>query len=283
MRAINLIPPDARRGDGGPMRAGAVSYVVIGALALALLGVIALGFTSKQISDRESEVASLEQELQAATERAQSLSQFASFRAVQESRTATVASLAQSRFDWERVMNELALVIPEDVWLIQLGGSVSPAVEVEDGPEIDIRGTIPGPALELIGCATSQDEVAAFVADLEDIDGVTRVGVASSQRPEDDPQAAGATDTAAAGGDSATGEVDECRTREFITKFEIVVAFDAVPTPPTATTAPSIPAPVAPSGGSESTLAEGGAEQDAADAQASQQSAEVETATGTGG
>ena len=46
-------------------------------------------------------------------------------------RTETVDSLAQSRFDWERVMRELALVIPEDVWLESLTGTVAPGVTVD--------------------------------------------------------------------------------------------------------------------------------------------------------
>jgi Tfp pilus assembly protein PilN len=280
MRAVNLIPPDARRGDRAPMRTGVVSYVLIGALALALLAVIALAFTSKQISDRESEVAGLEQELADATARAQSLSSFASFRAIQETRQATVASLAQSRFDWERVMNELSLVIPSDIWLSQLGGSVSTAAEVEDGPEVAIRDSVIGPALELVGCGTGQEAVAGFVADLEDIDGVTRVGVSSSERPTEDPAEEGGGGATAVESDSAESS-DECRTRDFITKFEIVVAFDAVPVPETATTAPGVPAPAAPSTESSGALAETEAQQEAAASSAAQQTAE--TPTGSGG
>jgi Tfp pilus assembly protein PilN len=271
MRAINLIPPDARRGDSGPMRAGIVSYVLIGALAVGLLAVIGLGFTSKQISDREAEVENLNVQLTEATERAQALKSFADFRALQESRTATVASLAQSRFDWQRVMNELALIIPDDVWLVQLGGSVSPAAKVEDGPDVQIRDQAPGPALELVGCATSQDAVAGFIAALEDIDGVTRVGLQSSGREvEDNPAETGSNATSVAG-DSAEGEDnDECRTREFIHKFELAVAFDAVPTPATATEAPGVPAPAAPAtGGASGSLASSGSPPSSAESQAS--------------
>lgn len=242
MRPVNLIPADERRGDRAPMRTGSISYVVVGALALALLAVIAVAFTSKQISDRESEVASLQQEEQAVTAKAETLRAFADFRAVQESRTASVASLAQSRFDWERVIRELSLVIPDDVWLINLTGTASPGVSLEDGADITVRDTVEGPALEVVGCAPSQDAVARFITDLEDIDGVTRVGIQSSERPTDATQEQQQQQPGAE--DEQEGE--DCRTRDFITKFELVVAFDAVPTPPTATAAPSVPAPVAP-------------------------------------
>jgi Tfp pilus assembly protein PilN len=250
MRPVNLIPPDARRGDRAPMRSGILSYVVIGGLALALLGVVALAFTSKQISDRESEVAELEQREQEARAKAESLSAFSNFRAVQEQRTATVTSLAQSRFDWERVLNELALVIPSDVWLVDMSGNVNPSVQVEGGADISLRDSIPGPAISMIGCATGQDAVAGFIADLEDIDGVTRVGVASSARPGEEDTGASATGSTPTG-DSGSGGEGDCRTREFIAKFELVIAFDEVPVPPTASAAPGVPAPAAPAGPAE--------------------------------
>jgi Tfp pilus assembly protein PilN len=245
MRSVNLIPPDARRGDGSKMRTGGVPYVVLGALGLLLLGVIAVAFTSKQISDKQDEVTGLEQELQTKTAKADSLTAFTSFGAVEESRSATVSSLAESRFDWERVLNELALVIPTDVWLVKVAGKVTPDVQLDEAADVSIRQTVTGPALEIVGCAPGQDAVAGFVAALEDIDGVTRVGVASSERPEQQEAAEGGGSTELGAGDSDQ-TTDECRTEDFIARFEIVVAFDAVPTPVGATTAPAVPSGVEP-------------------------------------
>lgn len=270
MKPVNLIPPDARRGDRSRTRTGAVPYVIMAGLGLLLLGVIALAFTSKQVSDKEGEVESLNQELQAKTSEAQGLSSFARFGAMEEMRSGTVASLAESRFDWERVVNELALVIPGDVWLVELTGTVSPAVQIEGGAELQIRDSIGGPALEIVGCAVSQDAVAGFVADLEDIDGVTRVGVASSARPVEETTAA-ATE---AGADDGQGE---CRTRDFITRFEIVAAFDEVPVPATATAAPGVPDPLAATGSGE--VAQAQAQQAANQAEVGQASSEAQAAT----
>jgi Tfp pilus assembly protein PilN len=219
---------------------------VIAGLGIALLAAIALTFTSKQVSDRKQQVANLQQEEQQATAHAQSLKSFTDFRAVQESREATVTSLAQSRFDWQRVLNELARVLPGDVWLTQLEGTVSPGVPIDSGVDIAMRAEASGPALSIVGCASSQDAVAGFVSDLEDIDGVTRVGVQSSQR-SDQANATDATTGTVTASDSSSGDSTECRTRNFITKFEIVAAFDAVPTPETATAAPSVPPSIAPS------------------------------------
>jgi Tfp pilus assembly protein PilN len=236
MRPVNLIPAEERRGDQSELRTGAFTYVLVGGLAVLMLAVIGVAFTSKQISDRESEKAELEAQLAEETARAESLRSFADFRAVQETRTATVASLAQSRFDWERVIKELSLVLPADVWLTNMTGTVSPAVSVTNAAEVTIRDSVAGPALELIGCAPSEEAVAGFIGALEDIDGVTRVGIQESKQTE-----SGGEDSAPATG---TDEgADDCRTRDFISQFQIVVAFDAVPTPETATTAPGVPAP----------------------------------------
>ena len=245
MRPVNLIPPDERRGDEAPLRTGHLVYVLTAGLALLLLGVVVVALTSKQISDREDQKASLQQELDQASARATSLAAFTTFRAVQESRLATVTSLAQSRFDWSRVLHELSLVLPSDVSISSLDGSVSPDLQISGGGSSsssassgsDLRGNIQGPALQISGCAPGQDAVAGFVAALEDIDGVTRVGLESSN-----------IDSASGSGSSAssTGSTD-CNAGPRTASFAIVVAFDAVPTPSTATTAPSVPPSVAPS------------------------------------
>ncbi len=241
MRSVNLIPPDERGSDRSAMRTGAFSYVLIGALVLALLGVIALAFTSKQVSDRNSEIGQLQTQAQQAEAKAQSLQEFANFRAVQQQRSSTITSLAQSRFDWQRVINELARVIPSNVWLVQLAGTVNPQVSLPDAPEISVRDSVSGPALELVGCAVNQDAVAGFIASLEEIDGVTRVGLQQSGKVDDETTLGGASVTSASGQQTNA----ECRTNPGIPKFEIVVAFDAVPTPGAAVTDSSVPSSLA--------------------------------------
>ena len=238
MRPVNLIPSEERKGDRGQTRTGSISYLVVGALAVLFFAVVALAFTGKKISDKEAEKAAAEQELTQATARAESLREFEDFRQVHDTRTQTVSSLAQSRFDWERVMRELALIIPTNVWLINLTGTVSPAVQLNGGAEVSTRDTVAGPALEIVGCTVDQDASAGFIASLEDIDGVTRVGVESSGSGTDE------SGGGAAAGDSAEGGVDSCP--EGVVTFKIVVAFDAVPPPPAANAAPGVPATGAP-------------------------------------
>jgi Tfp pilus assembly protein PilN len=203
MRAVNLIPPELRRGDHVPLRTGPLAYIVVGALALALLGVTLLVLAGNEVSEKKSEVKTLQREDAVAKARAESLAPYAQFQAAAEQRVQTITSLADSRFDWPRVMRELGLVLPDDVILTNLAASAS----LGEGGEAT-TGVL-GPSLELEGCTSSQDAVATFITALKDIDGVTRVGLEASTAEE---------------GGSGGGEGCEGKTQ-----FDLVVAFDAAP------------------------------------------------------
>jgi Tfp pilus assembly protein PilN len=221
VRPVNLIPPEQRRGGSAPLRTGPLPYVLLGALVLILTGVTALVLTGNQISERKDEIATLKREDAAATARAQRLAAYTQFQAMSEQRIATVTSLADSRFDWERVMRELALILPSDVWLVSLDATATSSTTIDGGDSGNsLRGATEGPALVMQGCARGQEGVAGFVTALKDIDGVTRVGVESSELASDKEEAGSGSD----GG-------EDCRTRSYIAKFSVVVAFDAAPIP----------------------------------------------------
>jgi len=212
MRPINLIPEEDRPGGQRPLRTGPLPYVVVGVLALAVIGLALMVVTDGQISDRKAEVTQLQSEEQAAAAEAQALAPYTDFHNVRERRVATMTGLADSRFDWPRVMRELSLVLPLDVHLSSLEASASPAA---GGGGVSMRSAIAGPALELVGCAASQASVGGLVNALKDIDGVTRVGMQSS----------------AVGGSTESGSAtaSTCGAGEDVAQFQIVVGFDAAP------------------------------------------------------
>jgi Tfp pilus assembly protein PilN len=253
MRPVNLIPLEERRGENASMRTGPLPYLLVGALVAVLVGVTALVLTGNQIADSKAEAAQLKREDAVATARVERLAAYTQFRTLHEQRIATVTSLADSRFDWERVMRELSLILPGDAWLTSLNASASSdTAGSNDGGGGTLRKSIAGPALEITGCASSQDAVAGFVTALKDIDGVTRVGIESSELPDraEGPGASG-------GGSGSGGSGEDCRTRDFIAQFEIVVAFDAAPVPLSASAeAPAAPAPEETGGSSETTSTE---------------------------
>lgn len=221
MRPVNLIPESKQQGARKPLRTGPLAYIVVGALVAGLIGVTALVVTGNEISDSETEIAQLQREDAAAKAHAAELAGYTEFHSVSEQRVATVTSLADSRFDWERVMRELTLVLPGDVWLTDMTATATPEAAVEGGSGLQMRAAVPGPALELSGCAGGQESVAGLVQALKEIDGVTRVGVQSSSLGERESESGGGGSASASGGN--------CQTRAFIAEFQIVVAFDAAP------------------------------------------------------
>jgi len=218
MRPVNLIPAEERPGGRRPLRAGPLAYLVVGALAAAVIALTALVVTENQISDRQAEVTKLEGEARSIEARAQELAPYTQFAAVREQRLETVTGLADSRFDWRRVLEELSLLLPTDIQLTSLAGTASPEVGLSGGAGVGMRSQIAGPALELAGCGTSQAAVAGFVEALKDIDGVTRVGFQGS---------------ASGGGENATSATT-CGGGKSAS-FQMVAAFDAAPVAPAET------------------------------------------------
>jgi Tfp pilus assembly protein PilN len=238
MRPVNLIPPEDRRGDRAPLRAGALSYIVIGTCAAALVAVLALVLTGNSVTEKENELASLEVARDAADQRATALAPYAEFATLQQQREQTIRSLAESRFDWERVLRELALVMPGNVTL----GSLEAAV----AKEADSASTtaVSSPSLTMSGCGPNHDAVAEFVASLEDIDGITRVGLEKSVKSTGDTTA-GASPATGAGSTGGSTESASCPPNS--ASFSLTAVFDnAIPAVP-AEGAPATPgAPAAP-------------------------------------
>lgn len=218
MRPVNLIPPEQRRGADAPSRTGALSYVLVGVLAVVLIGVTATVVFSNKVSDKEDEIAVLEAKAAETSARAESLATYTTFQGIHDARVETVAQLATSRFDWQRVLQELARILPRRIWLTNLTGTVGPEVQLQNkGEDGGLRESIPGPALVVVGCGRTQDDVARLVAAMRDIDGVTRVTAADSAK---------ATNDAGAAGD------ESCQTKPNIPQFHLVAAFDGVSVAP---------------------------------------------------
>jgi Tfp pilus assembly protein PilN len=222
MRPVNLIPLEERRDGSAKLRGGPLAYVVVAALVLLLAGVTLAVITENEVSSRKAEVAILKSENAAAEAKATRLTSYTQLSDIHQQRVATVTQLADSRFDWEQVIRELSLILPSNVWLTNLTGTANPEVTVNGAASIELRDSVQGPALEILGCASGQDAVAGFISDLKDIEGVTRVAVQSSQL--------GDAEEGGSGGSAGSESVTECQTRNFIAQFQIVAAFDNAPT-----------------------------------------------------
>lgn len=256
MRAVNLMPADQRRGGaGGAGRSAGGAYIVLGLLAgfVALAGLY--GIARHQVSDRTAQAARLTAQAAQAQARADSLKSYTSFITVRDQRVQAVEQLAASRFDWPHAFHEIGRVLPVDVALTSMTGTVAAAAAGAAPPAAGASAAGAQPTIEISGCAVSQPVVAQTLERLRGIDGVTDVSLQSSDRSVPAVGSSVATSSAAA----PTGPSDCRQGHPQYPLFKITTTFSALPsaTPPAAAGAAPGAAAAAPAGGTAKTPAAG--------------------------
>jgi len=163
MKAVNLLPDARRRSARGNAMAGG-AYALIGVLGVLLVMVLAYTVTSNQSNAKTAKAAAVKQQADQAEARARSLGAFANFTDVKKTRSASVKQLAAGRFDWERMVRELAAVFPRGGWIQEVKSS---ATGTAQGSTAGAAGGKPAkPSMELIGCLPKQSDVAALMVRL---------------------------------------------------------------------------------------------------------------------
>jgi Tfp pilus assembly protein PilN len=157
MRAVNLLPLDVRAGRRWPP-AAAIAVAGAGVLATSLL-VVAFVSANGKVDERETELAGLEQELAVAQRAAQAKRAQPRLSTEHEQRLAAVNAVMGGQLAWDRVLREVSLVLPEDVWLSSLGAAGSSAAA--GTPEASAGQTV-----TLNGSTYSQESVARLLTRL---------------------------------------------------------------------------------------------------------------------
>jgi Tfp pilus assembly protein PilN len=252
MKAVNLIPGDARR---GAMRSGGMpggpAIAVLGVLALAVVLMTLYVLAGNSISSRKSKLAELQTEVAQAKARSAALNNYVQFGQLAQARLSTVRQIASSRFDWYAALSDLSKVVPANTSLQTLDGSVAPGLSAGGASGASsLRSDISAPAFELSGCTKTQDDVARLMSRLRLINGVTRVTLADSQK------AAGATpgaavSTSGTGPSSAGGQALGCGANA--PTFDLVIFFQPIPGASTTTGGASGSQPVSTSSGASTT------------------------------
>lgn len=207
MRAVNLIPSDQRsEGAVGARSEGAV-FGVLGLLAgIAVLAVL-YGVAHHQLTSRRAEAAALTAQAQQLQAQAAQLASYTSFVSMREQRLDAISQLAGSRFDWSAAMGELSRVLPADVALSSLQGTVgsstgssgstsTPSTSSSSSTSSTSAAassagasggsvssaTPPGavPTFTLTGCAANQAAVAMTLVRMRLVSGVSNVSLLSS-------------------------------------------------------------------------------------------------------
>jgi len=227
MKAVNLIPPESTSGGG---RSPIGVYALLGALAMLVAMSAAYTLTARSVAAKRGELANVTAQAQTTEAKAAQFKPYAEFSSLRQSRVETVKNLADSRFDWAQALHDIAHTLPSGSWVTSMRATVNPSAAVA-GTADELRAAIPAPAVELAGCATSQERVAATVSSLRAIAGVQRVTLSTSQK-QDGSAAASDAHTATTG----------CGPRP---QFSLTVFFTA----PVGATASTAAASTTPSGG----------------------------------
>jgi Tfp pilus assembly protein PilN len=185
MKAVNLLPDQHRRGPrAGAMAGGA--YVVLGVLSVLLVMALVYTLTSNQANSRKSQAADARQEAEQLAAKAKSLGSYGNFSQIKATRTASVKQLASSRFDWERMLRELASVLPAGGWLKEASASVTgeQGAETSTTASASAAASAGQPSLTLVGCTPRQSDVAKFMVRLRQLYLVSDVTLNESMRGE---------------------------------------------------------------------------------------------------
>jgi Tfp pilus assembly protein PilN len=220
MRAVNLLPEKHRPRQATGGKSGS-SYILIGALGLAVAAVLMYVVTVNSINSDKTDIAEAQAATAQANAQAEQLGAYGDFAKVKAQRVSEVKTLAQGRMDWERLVRELATVLPDGVW-IQNAAAAAPGAEGDSSTSTptststtDAAAT--GPTLTLQGCARDQAIVAETLVRLRQLQGAEDVKLDHSTKPE---AASAATDSASATGDC--GVIDGAPTYE----FQVAVTFE---------------------------------------------------------
>jgi Tfp pilus assembly protein PilN len=209
MRAVNLLPADLRGAAPKPARSarpepveGIGAYLVLGILGLCVAALAGYVLLTNGVKQREADLVAAQQRTTVATAEANRLKPYADFASLANARFETVRDLAAARFDWEQAIRDISRAVPSDVKLSSLNGDLG--LSGGGGGGDPLRASIQAPAITLAGCAPTQHGVARMMSRIRAVDGVTRVALSKSVKPE--TAGSSASPTASACGAAAPPE-----------------------------------------------------------------------------
>jgi Tfp pilus assembly protein PilN len=158
MRPVNLLPESQRkrRPEGGGN--SAKPFLIVLTVLLVMTGVYVI--TANSVTSRANQTAEASAEADQLEARAGQLGSFGDFAQTKQARVDAVRQLADSRFDWERMVRELSRVLPEGGWLTGVKASTTGESTSTAGGSTDASGS---PTATLTGCMPRQTEVAQLM------------------------------------------------------------------------------------------------------------------------
>jgi Tfp pilus assembly protein PilN len=230
MKAVNLIPVEARKSRGGASSSSQLkvpTFALLGALAAALVLVTLYVLSSNTVAQRTAQLSTLQAQVSQAQAEASRLGSYEKFAQIARTRLQTVSGIASTRFDWHTALSDLSKVMPSDTSLQSLAGTVAPGAGNGGGSAGGagsaggLRGDIAVPAFALVGCTKSHRDVARLMSRLRLIRGVTRVTLGDAAESDATQAASSSVTQGSSGGAQGCGPNSPT--------FDLVVFFTSLP------------------------------------------------------
>jgi Tfp pilus assembly protein PilN len=174
MRSVNLLPRDDRRQRPQP---GAVLLTaVLGSVLVTAVLAGAFMMTSSSVSDRQSELDGLRAELAAIPPAPEAPADNGGLETEKSARVALLGKALGARVAWDRILREISLVLPEDIWLETLNAN---APDPNFVPTPGKTEAPPG-GFTITGYSYSHDGVARLLARLSVLPQLERPALGSS-------------------------------------------------------------------------------------------------------
>lgn len=184
MRAFNLLPKEEPREAGARLGLAQVLVALLGLVVVAGLGSAYL-LMSARATDKQAKVDELRVQLADLDVPSEAPEEETDASLVTEgqARTTALATALGGRIAWDRVLREVSLVVPEDVWIEQItsGGQGAAAVTTA-APAAAGEPPAGGTAFTVKGGAESQEAVARYLARLAVIPELSGVQLQVSER-----------------------------------------------------------------------------------------------------
>jgi len=174
MKAVNLIPTEQRRVQASGNRSGS-AYVLVGVLATLVVMVAAYVFTAGNVTDRENKAAAAKVQADALEAEVAQSESFTNFSEIKQTRLVSVSTIAETRFDWERMLRELSRAMPAGSWLQSSDANVAGDSAGSATPGASTTAAPAGPSANLTGCTPNQADVARMLVRLRQMHRVTDV------------------------------------------------------------------------------------------------------------
>lgn len=182
MRAVNLLPKDeSRRSAGGPSRLP-LAAAAGGAALVTLLSGAALLSARGEAEALRSQVAALEEAIARAPRPDATPALPASLAQERTSRLAALTAATSGGILFDRLLREIALVLPEGAWLTSLTATAPSPTAPSDNPPASPTGAEPEQGVTIEGVATSHESVARVLSRLAVVPSLAHVQLAGTNQ-----------------------------------------------------------------------------------------------------